>query len=225
MIINGATTNRRIYVEGRSDLQVVKVLRERTSSRTDFWVEFTGGNTMLLENIPSHLQMRQFTRNSPSAALGYVIDGDDDHLSTWNKLKLRCQDESIPEPFRVHLPDEPDPGGTVLERPRPRLRLGVWVMPDNASPGELEEFLVRMVPPENADWPRARRYVDCSEGDFGRKVTRAEVLAWIATRTTPGRFDEAITNGDLRTDGELCQRFIAWLDRLFAEAGDVVDAK
>ena len=220
-----SNSEHRILVEGNSDLQVLKTIRRCENLQSRFHVWPAGGIGTLLKNVPNDLQNPNFVGRESTPALGYVIDADDDHLSTWNELKLRCQDESIPEQYRVYLPDQPDPSGTVVERPRPRLWLGVWIMPDNESRGELEDFLVRMVPPENADWPRARRYVDCSEGDFGRKVTRAEVLAWIATRTTPGRFDEAIANGDLRTDGELCQRFIAWLDRLFAEAGDVVGPK
>ena len=222
--MNGnSTTNRLVLVEGNSDLQVVKTLRQNTKNRDQFWIEPTGGINQLLKNVPNNLQDPRFTRNSPMPALGYVVDADDDRLAIWKELKMRCQDESIPEQYRVYLPDGPDQEGTIVMRSRPRLKVGVWVMPDNVNSGELEDFLAQMVPNGNADWPRARSYVQCSERDFGDKVKRAEVLAWIATRKSPGRFDEAIKNRDLKTDGELCQSFVAWLNRLFGPEEGVAD--
>lgn len=222
--MNGnSTTNRLVLVEGNSDLQVVKTLRQNTKNRNQFWIEPTGGINQLLKNIPNNLQDPRFTRNSPMPALGYVVDADDDRLAIWKELKMRCQDESIPEQYRVYLPDGPDQEGTIVMRSRPRLKVGIWIMPDNKRCGELEDFLVSMVPSENADWPRARRYVHCSEREFGDKVKRAEVWAWIATRKEPSRFDEAIKNGDLCTDGDLCQIFVAWLSRLFAPDEEVAN--
>ena len=62
-----------------------------------------------------------------------------------------------------------------------------------------------------------------SERKFGKKRTRAEVWARLATRKEPSRFDEAIKNGDLNINDELCQRFMAWLNRLFAPEDGAAD--
>ena len=223
MKMDDSTIDRLIWVEGNSDLQVVRTLRQYAMEQTQFWIERTGGVQQLLNNVPNDLQNSKFIGRSPTPALGYVVDADDDHQTIWEKLKTRCRDVSIPEQYRVWLPDEPNPDGTIVMRPRPRLKVGVWVMPDNEHPGELEDFLVSMVPCNETDWHLARKYVHNSERKFGKKVTRAEVLSWIATRMYPGRFDEAIKNGDLRTDGELCQTFIAWLSRLFAPDEEVAN--
>ena len=215
--MNGnSTTDRLVLVEGNSDLQVVKTLRRYAKEQTQFRIEPTGGINLLLKNIPNNLQNSNFIGKSPMPALGYVVDADDDRLAIWKELKMRCQGESIPEQYRVYLPDGPDQEGTIVMRSQPRLKVGVWVMPDNEHSGELEDFLASMVPCKDTDWHLARKYVNNSEHKFGKKVTRAEVLSWIATRMHPGRFDEAIKNGDLHTDGDLCQAFIAWLNRLFA---------
>ena len=223
--MNGnSTTDRLLLVEGNSDLQVVKTLRQYANNRTQYWVDTAGGISRLLNNIPNDLQNPRFMRNSPMPALGYVVDADDDRLAIWKELKMRCQGESIPEQYRVYLPDEPNPGGTIVMRSRPRLKVGVWIMPDNVHTGELEDFVACMVPEDNADWPLAREYVHSTERKFGAKVTRAEVWAWIATREFPSRFDEAIKNGDLCTGGVLCQTFIAWLNRLFRVADEVADS-
>ena len=51
----------------------------------------------------------------------------------------------------------------------------------------------------------------------GRKTRRAEVHAWLATREKPRQMGQAITARDLDVDSKLCQRFVAWLRRLFGE--------
>ena len=48
------------------------------------------------------------------------------------------------------------------------------------------------------------------------KTDKSQVHAWLAARKHPGLMGLAVREGDLATDGELCQRFLAWLDRLFA---------
>lgn len=214
-----ASGNRLLMVEGDSDRQVVLTLLRNINF--DFLadnvkVEATNGVDNLVGMIRSRLISSPFDAHSSDAAVGIIVDADQNVALIWDRIleSLRRSDVDVPSL------SAPGPNGSIFERGMPRLKVGVWVMPDNESPGELEDFLARMVPLGNPDWPRAQRYVNCSEGDFGRKVTRAKVLAWIATRTTPGRFDEAIANGDLRTDGELCQRFIAWIDRLFNEEED-----
>ncbi len=92
-------------------------------------------------------------------------------------------------------------------------------MPDNASPGELEDFVAQMVPTGDLVWPRAEHYIASipeSDRKFTEtKTTRAIVHAWLATREDPRRMGTAIRAGDLQTNGDLCNRFLNWLQRLF----------
>ena len=48
------------------------------------------------------------------------------------------------------LPDKPEPSGTIIEG---RLRIGIWLMPDNSSIGELEDFVGSMIPCGDPVWP------------------------------------------------------------------------
>ena len=98
-------------------------------------------------------------------------------------------------------------------------RIGVWIMPDNISDGELENFVAQMVPTGDPVWPRSEGYIASipeSEREFiEKKTTRAIVHAWLATREDPRQMGTAIRAGDLDIDSALCQRFLAWLQRLF----------
>ena len=94
-------------------------------------------------------------------------------------------------------------------------------MPDNASSGELEDFVVQMVSTGDTAWHLAQRYIDTipeSERKFSQQKTmRAKLYAWLATREDPRRMGSAIGAHDLEVGGPLCQSFITWLKKLFAE--------
>ena len=95
--------------------------------------------------------------------------------------------------------------GTVIQGGDQMPRIGIWLMPDNGSDGELEDFLVTMLPEGDPIWPRTVAYVDgiperdrkFKEG----KVLRAQLHAWLATRREPRPSGRAIRTGDLRVDG------------------------
>lgn len=98
-------------------------------------------------------------------------------------------------------------------------RVGVWLMPDNRSAGELEDFVQRMIPDGDPAWPLAREYVrgipDEARAFPSGKRSRAELHAWLATREEPGFMGSAIGRGDLKTGGPLCTAFLAWIESLF----------
>ena len=101
-----------------------------------------------------------------------------------------------------------------------RPRVGIWLMPDNQSPGEIEDFVAAMIPDGDPVRPLAERYIDgIPEADrkFAEgKIPRAKIHAWLAAREDPRRMGAAIGAGDLDTEVTLCQSFAAWLRRLFA---------
>ena len=102
----------------------------------------------------------------------------------------------------------------------PSVRVGVWLMPDNQFPGELEDFVRHMLPGDDRVWPRAESYIDGIPQADRRfrdgKVSRAQLYAWLATRELPGRMGAAINAGDLNTDVDLARRFVSWLHALFS---------
>lgn len=213
---------RRLIVEGESDRQVVLrlLLEGDFGFRTDeILVEPAHGYVNMVKTIRDRLSEPQFYSNQARAAVGIVVDADNDINTIWNQITA----ELLRAGVDVSGLSSPTPDGSLFMRPKPHLKVGVWVMPNNKCSGELEDFLASMVPHEDTDWPLARKYVHSTERKFGKKRTRAEVWAWLATRKEPSRFDEAIKNGDLNINDELCQRFIAWLNRLFAPEEGAAD--
>ena len=52
---------------------------------------------------------------------------------------------------------DPDRTGTIIDNSP---RVGVWMMPDNASCGELENLIEKMIPCTDAVWPLSKAYID-----------------------------------------------------------------
>ena len=119
-------------------------------------------------------------------------------LATWDEMDLDAGVWTIP-------------AARIEGRPR----VGVWLMPDNRSAGELEDFILRLMPAGDAIWPRARRYIDdipAADRKFATgKTLRAEIHAWLATRAAPRKMGAAIGAGDLNITDPLASQFVGWL--------------
>ena len=199
--------NRVLLVEGQDDTHVVR----RIIGNPSIEVIDTEGIDNLLRRIPLEVAA------SGRLVVGIVVDADDDPGQRWRQLRDRLSESN------VDLPQHPEPVGAIVQGnpdgASRRPRIGVWLMPDNGSPGELEDFIEKMIPPADPVWPRSQRYIDdipAAQRKFKEgKLLRAQVHSWLATREIPGRMGAAIGAGDLLTDGELAQRFVGWLRRLF----------
>ena len=154
-------------------------------------------------------------------AVGIMVDANDDLASRWQAVADKVSRVG------VVLPASPCRNGTIVGQiPNfPRLRLGVWVMPDNVTNGELEHFIAAMIPEEDPVWPLASEYIGrIAEPAFTpKKKIRAEVHAWLAARKEPRRMGLAIKAGDLEIETAVCNEFVAWLRSLFAESDSVHD--
>ena len=210
-----------IYVEGRTDKAFVQRLIGRTFELDQIGpieVERKGGIGNIITGVPLEISGARF-KTSEFHAVGVVVDADDDPVGTWERV-AEAFDTGFTGDDATVIPSFPSASGTVISL-NDRLRLGLWMMPDNASPGELEDFVATMIPVDDPVWPQSKRYVDGILPQHrlfsDRKETRAKVLSWIATREQPGLFGQAIARGDLNTNAPLCQAFIAWLNRLFAD--------
>ena len=99
-------------------------------------------------------------------------------------------------------------------------RVGIWLMPDNEAPGALEHFVEEMIPSGDAVWPLSRQYIEGIPEAHRRfkesHSQKAKIHAWLATRETPGLLmGTAISSEDLQLDGDLVEKFAAWLQELF----------
>ena len=172
----------------------------------DFRVIDKGGIDQLLPSIP--LEIRAEGR----VAVGILVDANDDLRSRWQAVTDRLR------PAGIQPPTSPSPGGTVIDVDG-KPRVGVWLMPDNESPGELEDFFARMIPPGDPVWPLSEAYIDDIPEESRRfaqgKILRAKVHAWLAARERPRPMGSAIDAGDLDTNAANGLKFQAWLRDLF----------
>ena len=87
--------------------------------------------------------------------------------------------------------------------------------------GELEDFVLEMVPKDDPILPKVKNFIDSITADdqafSPNKRNKAVIHAWLATRSQPGQMGSAIQRNDLQINGELCRKFVAWIERLFSE--------
>ena len=201
-----------LLVEGPNDKHVIRHLTELCEPALDFGIKDYEGIDGVLPRISIHID--EATR----PAVGIVVDADTVPYESWLRVcgQIRNAQREI-----APLPAVPDPNGTIIpENPNGGSpRIGIWIMPDNVSLGELEGFVAQMIPADDEVWPLSQRYVNqipYAERKFSEtKTLRAQIHAWLATREDPRQMGLAIRTHDLETSGSLCQRFLAWLTRLF----------
>lgn len=207
---SGAQASRVLLVEGPDDKHVAEhIWWRRHRAEPTFCALVKDGVDNLLDAIDTEVQAPGLQ------AMGILVDANDDVDARWEAVKGRLASA------KVDLPDSPVPSGTIIDGgPHDGIpRVGVWLMPDNAASGELEDFVIRMIPDCDAVWPLAKRYIDgipYTERKFSeKKQPRAQLYAWLAAREDPRLMGEAIRTHDLNVDGPLCQAFAAWLKALF----------
>ena len=198
-----------LLVEGNDECNVIGHMLHSLSRRghdpiPDFNIKVSNGIDPLLGSIEGRV-------NEPDRrAIGILVDANSDPKSRWQEVTRRLRK------VRVEPPDDPDPSGTVVEGAP---RIGVWMMPDNVSPGELEDFIATMIPDGDAIWPLSQAYIEgipsASRLFKPPKTLRAQVHAWLAAREDPRPMGLAIGAGDLDVNADVSRRFTDWLRNLF----------
>ena len=196
--------DRVLLVEGPDDEHVVRHLRNRHQAMPEFCIRNKEGIAKLLEDIGLEIL-------APSRkAVGILVDANDDLDARWSAVADRLREENI------EVPSNPELTGIIIDSTP---RVGIWLMPDNTSPGELENFVSKMIPGDDPVWPRSEDYIDSipkTDRKFTeKKILRAKIHAWLATRENPRQMGAAIGARDLHVDGTLSTAFANWLQRLF----------
>ena len=196
--------SRLLLVEGGDDYHVVRHFLDRQTDMPDFAISDKKGFPNLKAAIGPEIKAPGRT------ALGILVDANDDFDARWQAIDYRLRQAGV-EP-----PTQATQTGTIVEG---KPRVGVWLMPDNGSAGELEDFIERLMPAGDPVWPRAQHYIDdipAANRKFAPgKTLRAEIHAWLATRAEPRKIGAAIGAGDLNTTDPLARQFVEWLRRLF----------
>lgn len=188
----------KIFVEGPDDMHVAQHLANAFSlGKID--VKPCEGIPNLLEDI------RRATLASELTNLVVICDADDDVPSRWQQIRDRLKDVAI-------LPVQPHPSGTVAQGPK--MKVSVWLMPDNASPGALEQFLEALIPSGDTTYPKAKRFIDSLTATERRFLAgdapKASLYVWLATQEDPEcPYGTAIKAGYF--DASSAHTFTEWL--------------
>ena len=198
-----------LMLEGLSDYHFVTQLLNQLELELDVEVSYKSGLSSVLASIYAEIAAPQ------RDVVGILLDADDDLASRWSEVADRLSDAG------VSVPSSPEPQGTITDATEDRPRVGIWIMPDNRSPGELEDFVIDMIPDDDQIWPRSVNYIDgipISEREFSEgKTDRAKLYAWLATRRQPPHIGAAIGAGDFDLKAERCETFVGWLRRLYGD--------
>jgi hypothetical protein len=199
-----------LLVEGKNDQHVICALLQHHSVPETFQVEPMEGIDRLLETVPVRLKLTDLGR------LGVVIDANADLQSRWRSIMSILANAGYGE-----LPEGPSPGGTILDPPDGlRPTVGVWIMPNNRLPGELEDFIQFLVPEGDSLIEHAKSSV-ADAAAIDRRFdesdrSKAEVHTWLAWQARPGQpMGTAITAKFLDPEAEHARALVEWIRRLF----------
>jgi hypothetical protein len=203
-----------LWVEGKDDDAVVQSLCKAHNVPREFQVQEKGGAEKLLKGVGVELRARTLVR------FGIVVDANGDAQARWEMVRRIAEEEGYGE-----LPPALARDGVIIPGVAPLPRLGVWIMPDNASPGALEEFATLLVPDDDALLRHASAVVDAIPAEIRRfppsRRQKAVIRTWLAWQEQPGSpMGQAIGKGDLRADAPAAQRFVAWLRRLMVDGAE-----
>lgn len=201
--------NKILLVEGKDDLHVVANLCKAVGFPDNaFWIKEKGGYDPLKDTVEVELD------DSNLQYLGILVDADTNVQERWESLRSKLLSAGYHA-----LPQQPKPNGIIVSQPR-RPTVGVWIMPDNELPGELEDFIAYLIPEDDMLWPRVAdcvKQIPTSDQLFSDDdLSKVYIHTWLAWQAEPGRpIGQAIRARWLRPGAPQVSRFTDWLQRLF----------
>lgn len=210
----GDQNPKRLIVEGEDDKFAVVSLMEKHVDWPDgvanspVYIQALGGVEKILD--PAYLRVEIKAANRQ--ALGVLIDADGEMGGRYQALREACRGE-FPD-----IPDDIPAEGLVIAN-HDLKRFGIWIMPDNASPGHIETFLAKLAPGDCL-WRHALESVEKarSKGASFRKAHtgKAELYTWLSWQDPPGQSPgRALTKKILDGESDGATAFVDWFKRLY----------
>ena len=176
------------------------------------FVDKSKGIAAVPELLRNALQKPEMTN------IGIVIDANDAGITS----RLQGINMVIQDVFpRGELREQRENSGWVTNL-APELTIGLWIMPDNASPGYLEHFLMQLVEPGNPHLQLAQEFLgrvldgeEETKFPLGR-IQKALMVLFLAIQDEPGMSPvTAIRKGLLNHRAPLAQHFLTWFQTTF----------
>lgn len=208
---------RRLLVEGKEDLRIIPEFVEKNGvawgpkNRPIVEIKDCGGFNGVIGPHVIETELKA----SGLSAMGIIVDADDDCAARWQAIRGRCVSE-----FPSLPPDLPEEGVVAFNK-EGGIRLGVWIMPDNGSPGMIETFLLNQVP---ASGIRLRKFAeDCVSGSRNQGAQwkdahkdKACIHTWLAWQDPPGcQLHTAVLVQQLVPDSPSANAFMTWFRNLY----------
>ena len=207
-------TKRLLLVEGKDDKHVVMhICGNREGPRLDR-IKIHEGVKDLIGNLTEELR----SAVDEGDVVGIVVDADLDIERRW--VEVRNQ---ILKANYKNVPIKPSHIGTIIEPPEqpPLPRVGVWIMPNNQTSGNLEHFLRFLVPQPDPLFDHAENSIASFPSNCQRFTDadqpKALIHTWLAWQKEPGcPYGTAITARFLCPDVPEVDIFVKWLRQLFS---------
>ena len=199
-----------LMVEGSDDAHVLRRICCYRGITDLGEVKSYGGYEGVRESIRNRV-----TGTDEGDIVGVVIDADSDLPARWQSIR-----QKIMEVGYTGVPMDPVPEGTILDPSgNPILpRLGIWIMPDNKTPGILEDFLRFLIPQRDSLLKHARTSLYSLPEQMFTDLDKPKALihTWLAWQKEPGRpYGTAITAKFLDPCLPQADILASWLKRLF----------
>ena len=206
-----------LLVEGNDDFHVIHSLCKQFTIPVRNLENPEGGIFSVVEckgidKLFEQIAVR-FKSSQTISTIGVIIDADADLQSRWATL------QDILKEIGFNLPKDFPNTGLVLQEGR--LKVGVWIMPNNKLDGMLEDFISFLVPKDDKLLPIVHSTLGEIEKLQLNKYTpihksKAVIHSWLAWQEDPGTpMGLSITKRYLTTEEETCLLLIKWINELF----------
>ena len=216
-----------LIVEGKDDLRIVPELVERAGVS---WGP-RGAEVVRIYEIDGYTnlaaQFRSQLKNAGLLRLGIIVDADLDPMGRWRSIRDTLASEAV-------LPTAPPSLGFITNDTVSKKRLGVWMMPDNATRGMMETFLLALRPESNPGLlAHVESSVDFAQSDHAATFLSAHrdkalIHTWLAWQDPPGRqMHDAVKQAMFDATLPYAAPFIAWFKDLYelsrGAAGETIE--
>jgi len=146
--------------------------------------------------------------------LGIMLDADTKLKGRYERIRNQCLT------LFPALPKDLPVSGLVAENLEQK-RVGVWIMPDNASEGSIEMFLRYLVPNESEPvWKHATesvaRALEMGAPCRNSHIPKANLYTWLAWQDPPGQSPGiALTKKILDPHSPTADVFVHWFRTLY----------
>ncbi len=154
-------------------------------------------------------------KTSAGRSVGFVIDADRAIADRWRQVCSKLN------PLGLETPPAPPEAGYVQDLSSLRVRVGVWLMPNNKQDfGKLENLLRTLVPTNDPLIRHAEEStntaVTCGALFTTNDKIKAVLHSWLAWQRAPGLpFGTALKAKVFEAHSDVAQQFANWFKEVF----------